>query len=1067
MNNAFAFRSAFGRSLRLSLFAHLLSLPARLVAGFALIGLLASGCGRDSLLRPSPDSIGGHPDASGDALADGATDRSASDASSDGSSDTAPVTITSISIDPPEATLVGGSTRALVVTALYSNGTTGDVTGQVTFTTSNAAVARVNGALVTAVAVGTATITGTLGALTDTSLITVSGATVTAVAVLPGTATSAVGATVAFTADATLSDGTHQDVTASATWTSGTNTVASVAATGVATALRAGMATITASFGGRSGTATLTVTLATLTSIQVTPVDPTVGVATTLNFLATGIYSDGTRADLTAMAAWSSSAPTIVSIDASGRATTRAQGMATITATLGGRSGTSLVTVTAATLGSILVTPVASTLLVGGTAVLRAVGTYSDGSTVDLTASVVWSSTAATIAAVSNAGATAGTVTALAVGSATIRATLGAISGQATVTVSPARLVTIVVSPTAASIPVGTTVGLAAQGFFSDGTNRDVTTQVAWSSAPTAVATVSNAAGTAGLVTGVSVGSATVTATLTGVTGTATITVVGTILQSITIAPANATTTVLLRSNYTATGNYSNGTTVNLTTQVTWATGNAAIAAISNTAGAQGQLLARANGTTTVTATLAGVTGTTNVTVIGRVVNSLAIAPIAASARLGTNAPRFIATEIFSDGTQQNVSNQATWTSSMPGVATVNTNNNRGQSTLVAVGTTTITATFMGLTASTTLTVTNAVITSLSVTPISPVVRVGDPVTQFTATAIYSDGTTQNVTGAATWVSSAPGVLAVTTVGGARGRGTAVSAGTATVTATFMGIAGSTTVTVTNPVLTQIAVGPAGLTLAAGARRQFTATAIYSDGSSRDVTATAVWVSDRPAVAGVSDVAATRGQVTAVGAGTANIQATFGGISGQVGLTVTAATLMTIQVTPFNQTVPAGFSLAFQATGILTDGTTTDLTATATWVSSSPTVAGVSNAAGTRGLVSALAAGSTQISAASGGVTGSTMLTVTGATLASIAISPANPATTAGLNVTFMATGTFSDGSTLDVSAFVTWTSSNTATADVSNAAGSRGQATAFAAGTTTIQAQRGAITATTLLTVN
>jgi hypothetical protein len=546
------------------------------------------------------------------------------------------------------------------------------------------------------------------------------------------------------------------------------------------------------------------------------------------------------------------------------------------------------------------------------------------------------------------------------------------------------------------------------------------------------------------------------------------VTVVGTVLTSITIAPANATTTVLLRSNYTATGVYSNGTMVNLTTQVTWTTGNAAIAAISNTAGAQGQLLARANGTTTVTATLAGVTGTTNVSVIGRVVASLAIAPIAASARLGTNAPRFIATEIFSDGTQQNVSNQATWTSSMPAVATVNTTNNRGQSTLVAVGSTTITATFMGLTASTTLTVTNAVITSISVTPISPVVQVGT-VTPFTATAIYSDGTTQNVTAGATWVSSAPDVLAVTTVGGGggRGRGTGITAGTATVTATFMGISGSTTVTVTSAVLVQLAVGPAGLTLAVGARRQFTATAIYSDGSSRDVTAMSVWVSDRPAVAGVSDVAATRGQVTAVGAGTANIEATFGGVSGQTGLVVTAATLMTIQVTPFNQTVPAGITLAFQATGILSDGTTTDLTATATWVSSTPTVAGVSNAAASRGLVASLAAGSTQISASSGGVTGSTTLTVTSATLTSIAIAPDNPTTAVASVVVLRATGTFSDGSTLDVTALVTWTSSNTAAADVSNAAGSRGQATAFAPGVTTIQAQRGTITATTLLTVN
>src|SRR4029079_6328476 len=133
------------------------------------------------------------------------------DASSDAASDAAPVTITSISLDPPTATLVRGSTRALVVTAVYSNGTTGDVTAQATLTTANAGVATVSGAVVTAVAAGTATITATLGNLTDTSLITVTDQAVTAIAVLPGTATSAVGATVSFTADATLADGTHQD----------------------------------------------------------------------------------------------------------------------------------------------------------------------------------------------------------------------------------------------------------------------------------------------------------------------------------------------------------------------------------------------------------------------------------------------------------------------------------------------------------------------------------------------------------------------------------------------------------------------------------------------------------------------------------------------------------------------------------------------------------------------------------------------------------------------------------------------------------------------------------------
>ncbi len=133
----------------------------------------------------------------------------------------------------------------------------------------------------------------------------------------------------------------------------------------------------------------------------------------------------------------------------------------------------------------------------------------------------------------------------------------------------------------------------------------------------------------------------------------------------------------------------------------------------------------------------------------------------------------------------------------------------------------------------------------------------------------------------------------------------------------------------------------------------------------------------------------------------------------------------------------------------------------------SPAVATVSDAAGSKGLLTAVAAGTSTISAAFSGVTGSTTVTVIAGTLSTLTIAPANPTARAGSTVAFTATGTFSDGSTLDVTSFVTWTSSNTATADISNANGSRGQATAFAAGTTTIQAQRGAVTATTTLTVN
>jgi hypothetical protein len=174
-----------------------------------------------------------------------------------------------------------------------------------------------------------------------------------------------------------------------------------------------------------------------------------------------------------------------------------------------------------------------------------------------------------------------------------------------------------------------------------------------------------------------------------------------------------------------------------------------------------------------------------------------------------------------------------------------------------------------------------------------------------------------------------------------------------------------------------------------------------------------------------------------------------------------------IQVTPFAPTVPIGFERQLTATAVYSDGTNRDITSLATWTSGDAKTAAVSDALATKGLVDAVVAGKATITAQYVGVAGMTDVTVSAAVLKSLAITPAGPTVAVGAIQAFAATGTFDDGSTLDVTPLVTWTSSDLGVADVSNADGSRGQATVFDVGTTTIQAQRGAITATTTLTAN
>ena len=118
-----------------------------------------------------------------------------------------------------------------------------------------------------------------------------------------------------------------------------------------------------------------------------------------------------------------------------------------------------------------------------------------------------------------------------------------------------------------------------------------------------------------------------------------------------------------------------------------------------------------------------------------------------------------------------------------------------------------------------------------------------------------------------------------------------------------------------------------------------------------------------------------------------------------------------IAVTPANPSVAKGLTEQFTATATYTDGSTANLTTSVTWASSNTAIATISTA----GLASTLATGSSTITATLGSVSGTTTLTVTPAVLTSIAVTPANPSVAKGLTEQFTATGTYTDGSTANL----------------------------------------------------
>jgi Big-like domain-containing protein len=181
------------------------------------------------------------------------------------------------------------------------------------------------------------------------------------------------------------------------------------------------------------------------------------------------------------------------------------------------------ITVTNAALTSIAVTPINPVIGQGASQQFTAVGTFSDGSTVDLTDEVAWTSSDITTATINSGGLAYGA----GVRSVIITATLGSKSDFTTLTVTPPVVVSIAMSPTNPIIPIGTPQQMTATGTFTDTTIQNVTTSVIWSSSNTGVASISNTAGSNGLLTSKASGTTTITATSGNVIGSTTLAVTG------------------------------------------------------------------------------------------------------------------------------------------------------------------------------------------------------------------------------------------------------------------------------------------------------------------------------------------------------------------------------------------------------------------------------------------------------------------------------------------------------------------------------------------------------------
>ena len=161
-----------------------------------------------------------------------------------------PKAVVAISISPTSGAVKPGATQQYTATGTLGNNQTQDVTGQVNWSSSNAAVANINQAgLATGVALGTVTIQAKANDVIATATLTVSN--VTAITITVANTTIVTGGTT----QATAVDQNNNDITSTVTWTSSNTSVATVSSTGVVSGVSIGSANITASLGSITSSA--------------------------------------------------------------------------------------------------------------------------------------------------------------------------------------------------------------------------------------------------------------------------------------------------------------------------------------------------------------------------------------------------------------------------------------------------------------------------------------------------------------------------------------------------------------------------------------------------------------------------------------------------------------------------------------------------------------------------------------------------------------------------------------------------------------------------------------------
>lgn len=894
-------------------------------------------------------------------------------------------TLVAITLAPPSPTTIIGGTVGFHATGAYGDGSTRDVTDQATWASSALATASVSNAtgtrgIATGLAAGSTTIAATIGAVHGETALAVVAATVTAIRIDPASPVVAVGGTTTLRCLGATSAGLEVDVTGLATWSSDATDVASVSA-GVVAGAKAGTARVTASYGGFTANAIVTVSVQppALTGLELSlPASASLPVGAASRAEVVAVYADGSRSTVTPLAAFASTAPGVLAFGhMPGEYQALATGTATVTAAWSGKTASSTVQVVQNGLSALVIDPSPPLLPAGDALPLHATVLHLDGTASDVTADAIWTTDAPQVVTVDGAGV----ATAAGAGSAVVRAAYGSLSAATIIDVTGSTATQLALSVSAVSLQVGGTANFSGTLWFADGTSEPAADAARFVIAdPTIVAMARWGDGTL-YYRGLAAGSTTVAVSAGGLTQTVAVQVSSP--ASLLLDVPAVTVAGIERPVGVTAVSASGAARALVSSQAEWSSDAPSTADVTRDVRGYPRLVARGAGTAHVTASFAGVTATATVVVVDPP-TWIEVTPSSFGVQTWSSQALTV-TGHLATGATANLTGVADWIVDPPGVGTIYSGVFQGS----GAGTATVTAAVAGLAGHAEAAVWSDQPTSLVVAPplasgaSGPYTLPPGTVARFSVSAQYAYYVPTRPPLVVAWTSADPAVATFSSDPARRGELTALAPGTATITATYelpTGGTRSATATVRVAPLVSISPSPTPLGLMPAESRAVTVTGTFDDGAggtfTADVTPWAAWTSSAPAVARPASVLNASyllvPGVLGVSPGGAVLTASLGGATVDVPVIGLPPSVSSLKIAYRS---PGSVGLTFSPTVsavLVPNGRAVDVTSLATW-SADGTVLGVS---GTPPVVSLLAAGTGSLQASFGGTTASSAVSV-------------------------------------------------------------------------------------------